>query len=322
MLGDSTSRAVSIYLPPSYNRQRSRRFPVVYLLHGFGGDNSSFIAGRLQNLNIRVSMDSLVASGKVTEMIVVTPNARNRYDGAFYTNSPVTGNWEDFIVRDLVGYVDSHYRTVRRREGRGIAGHSMGGHGALRLGMRHPETFSAIYALSPYGLSLDSAPAPATARAWMKAISLTDTSQFRKAGFNVDLLIAESAVYASDPARPPFFVDFLFRAEDGKLVLDSAVARKWQVPLSEVPRYAANLRREKIGFDAGRADGFPHIPPDVAALDRLMTGLAIPHFAELYEGTHGSRIRQRLEQVVLPFFSASFENALHLSKAASKSRTQ
>lgn len=311
LLGDTGSRTTSIYLPPSYRQARSRRYPVLYLLHGFGADNTAFIAGRYRDLNIRVTMDSLIGSGTVREMIVVTPSVRNRFDGSFYANSPVTGNWENFIVRDLIQFVDSHYRTIARREGRGVAGHSVGGYGALRLGMRYPGMFSAVYAMSPYGLSLDTAPPPATGRAWLVALSLTDTSQFRSAGFNAQLLIAESAVYSPDTARPPFLVDFPFRSEQGRLVLDTAVAKRWRVPLVEIKAHAANLRREKVGFDAGLRDGFIRIPPDVATLDRMLTELDVPHFAELYEGTHGDKIRERLERVVLPFFSASFNPRTH-----------
>jgi S-formylglutathione hydrolase len=318
LLGDPETRTISIYLPPSYQRSHSRRYPVLYLLHGFGAGHTAFIAGNYQNLNIRISMDSLIRSGKVTEMIVVTPDARDRYDGSFYANSPVTGNWEDFIVRDLVGYVDSHYRTISGREGRGAAGHSMGGYGALRLGMRHPEIFSVIYAMSPYGLSLDTAPPPAVARAWLTVLALTDTSQFKKAGFHPNLLIAESAVYSPDTAHRPFFVDYPFRSDRGRLIPDTAVLKRWRVPLLDTPDYSANLRREKIGFDAGREDGFPSIAPDVAVLDRMLTALGVPHFAELYEGTHGSRIRERLERVALPFISASFEDAAHRRKARAK----
>lgn len=322
LLGDPERRAVSIYLPPSHRHGRSRRFPVLYLLHGFAGDNAAFIGGAYQDFNIRIAMDDLIRRGKVAEMIVVTPNARNRYDGSFYANSPVTGSWEDFIVRDLIGYVDSHYRSIARREGRAVAGHSTGGYGALHLGMRHPEIFSAVYALSPYGLSLDTAPPPAIARGWMTALSLTDTAQFRKAGFHANLLIAETAVHSPDPGRPPFFVNFPFRAERGRLVLDSAVARKWMPPLGEVARYSANLRRVKIGFDAGRSDGFTNIPPDVARLDRLLSELDIPHFAKIYEGTHGGGVRERLERVVLPFISAAFEAAGQRSKPPPKQRTR
>ncbi len=66
-------------------------------------------------------------------MIVVTAPGQHRFGGSFYVNSPVTGNWEDLIVTDIVGYVDTHYRTLAQSASRGIAGYSMGGYGALRI---------------------------------------------------------------------------------------------------------------------------------------------------------------------------------------------
>ncbi len=302
-LGDSAVRRASIYLPPSYARESRRRYPVIYLLHGFGADDRAFIAGAYQNLDIRVSMDSLIKRKLIREMIVVTPNARNRFDGSFYANSPATGRWEDFIVRDLVTYVDLHFRTIPKREARGIAGHSMGGFGALRVGIRHPELFSALYALSPYGLSRNDFPTGATKRAWLMAMAMRDTADIKKAGFVADLLTALTAVYSTDPLRPPFYVRFPFISSGTDLALDTTVIRRWQPLLSEIADRAADARKESIGFDAGDADGFPEIPVDVAKLDDLLTGLGVPHRAEVYHGTHGSRIRERLESVALPFFS-------------------
>nr|MBA3646825.1 alpha/beta fold hydrolase [Gemmatimonadaceae bacterium] len=309
-LGDSADRAVSIYLPPGYSASRARRFPVVYLLHGFGADNyTTWIAGRLQNLNVRVSMDSLIAAGKVGEMIIVMPSARNRYDGSFYANSPVTGNWEDFIVRDLVGFVDRHFRTIRSREARGLGGFSMGGYGALRLGMRHPETFAAIYALSPCCLDPIRMESGGMKKTWASTIALRDTSQIRTAGFNSNLVLALAAVYSPDTTRAPFFVNYPFRINGDSLVPEPLTVAKWKSVVSEIPEYAANLRRMKIGFEAGRSDGFADIPRNVTDLDRALTGLGIPHRYEIFEGTHGNRFRKRLEEVALPFFSANLAGA-------------
>ena len=81
-------------------------------------------------------------------MIIVFPDAFTKYDGAMYSNSPTTGDWETFITKDLVNYIDSHYRSIPTRESRGLAGHSMGGYGAWRIGMKHPEVYTAIYPMS------------------------------------------------------------------------------------------------------------------------------------------------------------------------------
>ncbi len=303
LLGDPDTRAVSIYLPGAYADHPREHFPVIYLLHGFAADNKAFIAGAYQNLNVRISMDSLIAVGKVRPMIVVTPSARNRFDGSFYVNSPTTGRWEDFITHDLVGYIDRHFRTIPKASSRGLAGHSMGGYGTLYIGMRNPRVFSAIYALSPCCLGGNEHPTPPMVKAWIKTLSLRDTSQIRSAGFIPNLLMALAAVYSPDPKHPPFYVDYPFTARSDSLVLDSGVAARWKPPLTLVERYRSDLAQLSIGFDAGRSDGFPDIPENVHILDEKLTSLGIPHFAEIYEGTHGSHIRERLESVVFPFFS-------------------
>src|SRR5678815_2867240 len=127
-------------------------------------------------MKLQTLMDDSIKNGKVREMIVVAANGANGYKGSFYTNSVVTGNWEDFIVRDLVHYVDTNYRTIRDPESRGIAGHSMGGYGSVMLGMKHPEIFSAVYALSPCCLVMEADMSEANS-AWFGVLQLTSKDQ-------------------------------------------------------------------------------------------------------------------------------------------------
>lgn len=304
IVGDPHWNRVSVYLPPSYSRAPARRYPVLYFLHGFDADDRALIKGAYQNLNIRISMDSLIREAAVNEMIVVMPNARNAYNGSFYTNSPVTGNWEQFITRDLVNYVDRKYRTLKTRKARGVAGHSMGGYGALRIAMRHPKTFSAVYALSAYGLAFTDSVERGFEKNWRAAATLRSWSDFAKAGFITNLLIAFGAANATDLKNPPFYVSLPYIVSGDSLVLDRRIARRWSVrPLEMVPEYVANLRRLAIAFDAGAQDGFKDIPIRANELDDLMTSLGIPHSFELYNGGHGDHIRMRIETKMLPFFS-------------------
>jgi S-formylglutathione hydrolase FrmB len=148
-LGDPTDQKVLIYLPPSYASSTERRFATLYLLHGSTARPEIWTDGDFQGMNLPTSMDQLIAAGIAREMIVVMPNGSNKYLSSFYTNSIVTGNWEDYIVRDVVNYVDNHYRTIARPASHGIAGQSMGGYGSLMLAMKHPDIFGAVYALSP-----------------------------------------------------------------------------------------------------------------------------------------------------------------------------
>ena len=304
LIGDTNRREVTVYLPPGYGRNPQKRYPVVYLLHGFAANHRAFMAGVYANMNTRISMDSLIRSGLVKEMIVVTPNARNAFDGSFYVNSVTTGNWEDFIYRDLVSFIDRRYRTIRNRSGRGIAGHSMGGYGALWVGMRHPETFAAIYALSPCCLRDFGAVSQRGTGPWKAALRVTEKSQILKAGFQADLLLALAAAYSPNPRRPPLFLDLPNRLEGDSIVEVPEAAAKWLAsPMSFVPRYADNLRKMHVAFDAGRRDALKDIPMSVTMLDSVLTELRIPHTAEVYDGDHMRPIRGRIESKVMPFFS-------------------
>ena len=309
LLGDSDNRAVSVYLPPQYSTV-GRRFPVIYLLHGFAADHRAFIKGAYQDLSVRVSMDSLIAAGKVQPMLVVPPNARTRFDGSFYANSTATGRWEDFVARDLVRHIDRRYRTIAKPAGRGIAGHSMGGYGALTVAMRNPGVFSAVYALSPccLGRQYTDLTFPGRTETWKRAVAVTDTSQISAAGFHTKLLMALTAVYSPAPKRPPLFIAYPFAGRDSTLIPDSASLARWHPPLTQVARYRQNLTQLKIGIDAGESDGLTDIPVNVRALHEKLTELGIEHFFEIYEGDHGNRVRERLERVALPFFSSYLES--------------
>lgn len=147
--GDTADRVVYVYLPPSYATARNRHYPVVYFLHGFSVTAETYVPF----LGLPASIDRAIGAGNLQDMIFVLPDAMNAYGGSMYSDSITTGDWEAFIARDLVGYIDAHYRSIRRREARGLAGHSMGGYGTLRIGMKYSDTFSALYSMS--GCCLD-----------------------------------------------------------------------------------------------------------------------------------------------------------------------
>ncbi|MEO7503395.1 MAG: alpha/beta hydrolase-fold protein [Gemmatimonadaceae bacterium] len=304
LIGHPAWDRISIYLPPGYNSLPRRRFPVLYFLHGFDADDRALVKGAYQNLNIRVSMDSLIKAGLVREMIVVMPSARNKYNGSFYTNSPVTGNWEQFITRDLVNFVDWKYRTVKSRTGRGLAGHSMGGYGALRIGMRHPGIFSAVYALSPCCLDFADWNTREYEKNWRTARTVRDWGGYAKAGFVTNLLMAFGAANAPDISRSPLYISLPYVMRRDTLILDRRIGRRWSVrPLAMAQEYAANLRQLEIAFDAGTLDGFRDIPIRANELDSLLSSLKVSHSFELYEGGHGDQVRARIEGKMLPFFS-------------------
>ena len=146
--GESADRDVIVFLPPSYGHDTGRHYPVVYALHGY------FIGAEQWTGEIHVpqTIEGAFAQG-AGEMIVVLPDSKTVYLGSFYSSSATTGDFERFISHDLVAYIDAHYRTLPTRESRGLVGHSMGGYGASRIGMKHPDVFGALYIMSPCCLS-------------------------------------------------------------------------------------------------------------------------------------------------------------------------
>jgi enterochelin esterase-like enzyme len=146
--GDVVDRDAVVFLPPSYAKEKARRYPVVYALHGF------FIGANQWTGEIHVpqTIEGAFAQG-AKEMIVVLPDSKTIYNGSMYSSSVTTGDFENYVAHDVVAYIDAHYRTIPRRESRGLVGHSMGGYGASRIGMKHSDVFGALYIMSPCCLS-------------------------------------------------------------------------------------------------------------------------------------------------------------------------
>ena len=139
--GEKTTCKISVYLPPQYEPSKSR-YPVIYYLHGFMGTDSI-------SPNMKMILDKGIRSKKIRPYILVISNQYTLYEGSFYSNSSLIGNWVDFTAKELVAYMDNNFKTIPNRESRGIGGHSMGGYGAFKIGMLYPDVFSSIYALSP-----------------------------------------------------------------------------------------------------------------------------------------------------------------------------
>jgi enterochelin esterase-like enzyme len=288
--GDSADRDVYVYLPPGYATDRKRHYPVVYFLHGFGVTAERY----LQFLDMPASIDRATSAGKLQEMIVVMPNAMTPYGGSMYSDSITTGDWEAFVARDLVSYIDAHYRSIPRRVARGLAGHSMGGYGTLRIGMKYPDTFVALYAMS--GCCLDPRAAGSTDAALEK---LTTADDVAKIPVLRRTTLAASAAWAPDAGRPPFFMDL--PTQDGQPQAEVLARYTANAPAVMVAQYAAQLKSYRaIIMDVGLQD--PLIGGN-AATDRALTRVGVPHSYVNFEGDHMNRVAQRFEQQVIPFFA-------------------
>ena len=321
LLGDSPDRDVFIYLPPSYQTNKSKRYPVVYMLHGYGLTAERWVPF----MGMPTIPDKLIAAGTAKEMILVSPDSFNKYNGAMYSSSPTNGDWETFLTQELVAYVDSHYRTIATRASRGLMGHSMGGYGTWRLGMKYPEVWSSIYAMSSCCLMNNPQP-PGAGRGGAKqgdakqgdakgfapkqappAAANGDGKQNngkggakggRGGGFG-NVNYAEAAAWSSNPKKPPLFFD----VPNDNGTFNAAAAAKWVAnsPLAMVDQYLPSLKKFKaIAMDVGLQDG---LMATNKQLDELLTQFDIAHSYETYEGDHTNHVKDRFEQKVLPFFS-------------------
>ena len=294
--GDPADRDVSVYLPPSYSTQKKQRYPVLYLLHGYMDNDINWFGEKHVFVDAPKAIDAALAAGSAREMIVVMPSAYTVYMGSMYSNSVTTGNWEKFLTGDLVAYIDSHYRTIPDRMSRGLAGHSMGGYGTVRLGMKFPEVYSSIYAMSACCLIPNANPSPDSAA---KVEAIKTTADLANADFGTRAMIASAAAWSPDPKNPPLFLDRL--TADGKVQPQVLAAWDANAPLAMLNQYVTNLKQlHAIALDVGTKDG---LMATNQQLSERMTLFGIDHSYETYDGTHISGIQDRLENHVLPFFS-------------------
>lgn len=302
--GDSADRDVSVYLPPSYSAEKRRVYPVIYLLHGFTDKDSNWFGNPQHFAHAGEAIDRAFSSG-VPEMIVVMPNAYTLYQGSMYSNSAMVGDWESFVAKDLVAYVDSHYRTIPDRMSRGLAGHSMGGYGTFRIAMKHPEVFSSIYAMSACCLTLSPFFEDRSQLMKIEAAQAT-VDQWRSqpptpADFLIRAAFAEAAAWSPNPKNPPLLLDLPSKNGEPQ----TSVAARWaaNAPIAMLDQYLPSLKSlHAIAFDIGTLE--QAVPPaTVEAMHERMNLYDIPHTYETYEGDHLNRIGERLETKVLPFFA-------------------
>ncbi len=297
--GDAVDRTVLVFLPPSYARDRSRRYPVVYALHGYsiGAEQWS------QEIHVPQTIEGAFALG-AKEMIVVLPDSKTVHNGSMYSSSATTGDFENFIARDVVTYIDAHYRTIPNRNSRGLVGHSMGGYGASRIGMKHPDVFGSLYIMSPCCLSARGAgPANPANEEALAAVKTAEDSA--KLPFGLRAQLASAAAWSPNPNNPPLYLDLPIGPNQ------QAVLARWaaNAPLAFIDQYIQNLRQYRaIAIDVGDQD---NLKVDTGKLHDVLTNYGIKHDFEIYAGTHTSHVAVRFQEHVMPFFSRtlSFETA-------------
>ena len=295
--GENTNRKCSVYLPPGYDAG-TQRYPVIYYLHGFTGTDSI-------RSNMKEILDESLNKKKIRPFILVIPDQYTLFEGSFYSKSDFIGDWDAFTSQELVTYMDEHFRTIPDRNSRGIGGHSMGGYGAIKIGMLHPDVFGVVYGMSPGLMAFVKEFGPNSPS--FKQLQEVKTVEELRKTYYPKVLVAVGRAWSYNPNRPPFYCDMPFNYVGDSLVIDQAVLNKWHanMPCEMVNVYAENLRKlNAIKLDWGRNDA-PRFPQQNMLFSVQLENLGINHYAEEYIGDHNNKIWTKDGRVLnafLPFF--------------------
>ncbi len=291
--GDAADRDVLVFLPPGYQKEKNRRYPVVYALHGYSIDAEQWS----HEIHVPQTIEGAFAQG-ARDMIVVLPDSKTLHNGSMYASSVTTGDFEKFISQELVPYIDAHYRTLPNRASRGLVGHSMGGYGASRIGMKHPDVFGSLYIMSPCCMSPQTA-ALANKDVAAKVEAVKSPAESASLPFIPRVYLAMAAAFSPDPKNPPLYFDLPVKNGEPQ----PEIAAKWaaNAPLAFIDQYIGNLRQyHAIAIDVGDQDGLRF---DTIKLHNILDNYSIANSFEIYHGTHTSAVADRFQNHVMPFFS-------------------
>jgi len=286
LLGDPATRDYYVYLPQGYDTS-TKRYPVVYVLHWFTGDETQALR------SVSSNMDWLIDKGKVGDIIFVFPDASNRLGGGQYMSSPTIGDYETYVSQELVAKVDSTYRTLANRDSRGIMGCSMGGLGSLHLALKYPGVYGVAAPMS--GLQLYE---PELHAIWEDARSLyrepSDLEDLASLDITARAVAALAAVAAPNPSNPPFFFHMPFKMVNGKAETDPQVLRKVESlgVTNDIRTYVAQPVRlnglliyidTEKGADPASAQAYLE---RAGSFDRLLSELGLQHEFIVVEAEH------------------------------------
>jgi enterochelin esterase-like enzyme len=303
LIGTNPARKLAVYLPAGYESS-TQRYPVIYYLpNPLAKFDEEFYQGP-----VRERLDGAVAAGEIGKTIFVAVDMATPLGCSWYVNSPVTGNWEDFMVHELTPYVDANFRTLPSRDSRGILGDFMGGYGAIRFGMTHPEIFGTVYALHPVGtgsgiFTMYSRPD------WKLLEHVQSLDEVKNSPFGTIFL---SIFQASVPNvnKPPLYVDLQGHPAGDSLKIDSAVTERLRDNFlleTMIGKYADNLKSLRgLRFDWARNDGNQDHVYSNQAFTHKLNEYGIPHEAEEYNGVWGTGnwgLDGRVYAEALPFFA-------------------
>ncbi len=299
--GEDAMRRLTIYLPPDYYKSK-QHYPVIYFLHGMYGEDSA----TMDDLEINYLLDTAIYTKHIKPMIFVLPNSFTKYKGSFYTNSALTGKWADYISKDVVDYIDKHFRTIANKDSRGISGASMGGNGALKMGMLYPDVFSCVYANTP--ATLNWSDGINTSLDAFKIISDAKNDSDIFDNNSATIMVDLARTYSPDLNKPPFYADMPAYYIGDSLIIDTNVVNKWtqNFATNMIETHLTALKSLKaIKMDWGRNDAGRHVPVTCLQFSKKLEWYGVNHFAEEYLGGHAEYLEGtdgRIYTEILPFF--------------------
>jgi S-formylglutathione hydrolase FrmB len=289
-LGDPTRRDVTIYLPPNYDP--SKRYPAAYAIVGYTGTGKSLLSIDPLGEDLKSRLDRLIRTGKMGPMIVPMVDCFSRVGGNQYINSTATGPYDDYLVKEVVPFVEAKYRVSRR----GIWGKSSGGYGSIVQAMLHPDVWSAFAdhsgdALFEFCYVPDFPKALAAFRehggpkGWLNWFWRQPVRR-RNEFFPALNTIGMAAHYSPNPRSPELGIDFPFDLKTGEWRPDVwARWRRWD-PVNMVERRVRALRRMRLAYiDCGTKDEW-NLIWGARVLHEKLTTLRVKHVYEEFDEGH------------------------------------
>lgn len=281
------NRNYTIYLPQGYHPATSPGcFPVIYFLHGAAVHYTHYSF-------VHDIADDLISRGTIKPVIIVKPDANTDYTvfrrASWYTNSQLNGQFEDYIVKDLVAHIDKTYNTCASRDKRSIMGHSMGGYGAMKLLLKHPGLFKAVASHSGL-LDLEAIPE------WFHHIFRENGGSAPytydpEAGRFTWLTYSLSGAFAPNPSNFPYPADFILDRQ-GNMV--HSVMDKFRI---NSPAYivqgAPPGQDTGIYFDVGQQDDIGLLPFNTS-FSKILDEKGIHHTFVVYQGGHDDMLESRI----------------------------
>jgi enterochelin esterase-like enzyme len=296
------NRYVDVYLPQGYDPSGSVDYPVIYFLHGGGGDNNSYTF-------LIYMLDDLIDNDIIQPVIVAKPDGDcGPYIGSFYSNSALYGNFEDYIAFDVVQFIDSNYKTVPDREKRCLMGHSMGGYGSAMLATKHPDIFRGF---ASHGGSLEHF---SIMNLWRPVILAENggAPPYHYSGAFSFIAFTLAGAFSPNLNNPPYWVDFPLDLNGD--IIDSVMTRF--IPFN--PPYLARQLPPNtdlaIYFDCGINDEY-YLHPANAAFSDTLHSLGILHTFESYQGDHSNMLDERFP-IALAFLDSIMNTATGISSTS------